>query len=169
MRAFARLLGLAVLLAALPAAAAAQGPSSGLPPVSPATIVAAAQSCGAALTPDHVDEQRLIADRWVASQPTDQGRPVDTPLHFFSRVSLLLTTMNGEATCVVMARLDSTRSFAVVRDGLTAAFGQPFRSDRGGTTLWVLPNNRAAQLDPTGSRDRPSVRVALIQTSGNSQ
>jgi hypothetical protein len=169
MRAFAKLFRLVIASAALPAAATAQGLGSGLPPVPLATIVAAAQSCGNAVTTDHLDEQRLTDDRWVRSEPSADGRPVDTPLHFFSRDSLLLTTMAGEATCVVLARIESVRDYPAVRDGLTASFGQPFRSDRNGTTQWMLPEHRAAQLDSTGSRDRPSVRIAVIHMSGNSQ
>jgi hypothetical protein len=169
MRAFAKQLRLFIALASLPAAAAAQGPASGLPPVSPETIVAAAQSCSAALATDHLDEQRLTGDRWVRSEMSDNGHPVDTPLRFFSRDSLLLTTMVGEATCAVLARIQSVRNFAAVRDGLNAAFGQPFRSENSGTTSWLLPGNRAAQLDPTGSRDRPSVRIFIIHTPENSQ
>jgi hypothetical protein len=169
MRAFAKLFWLAAAFAAQPPNAAARGPSSGLPSVEPAAIIAAAQSCSNAVTTEHVDEQRLTADRWVRSQPSEDGRQVDTPLRFFSRDSLLLTTMAGEATCAILARIDSVRGFAAVRDGLTAAFGQPFQSERSGTTRWLLPEHRAAQLDPAGSRDRPSVRIAVIHMSGNSQ
>jgi hypothetical protein len=169
MRAFAKLFRLTFALVALPAAAAGQGPSSGLPPVSPQAIVAAAQSCSNAVESGQLDERRLTDDRWVRSLPSGGDRPVDTELHFFSRDSLMATTMAGEATCVILARLESVRGFAAVRDGLTAAFGQPFRSDRNGMTQWSLTGDRAAQLDPSGSRDRPSVRIAVIHMSGNSQ
>src|SRR3954452_2031959 len=121
MKAFAKLLRLAAALVAAPAALTAQNPLSGLPVVPPATIVAAAQSCSNAVTTDHLDEQRLTDDRWVRSEPSAGGRPVDTPLRFFSRDSLLLTTMAGEATCIVLARIGSVRDYPAVRDGLTAS------------------------------------------------
>ena len=168
MRACANRLGLAFALAALPAAAVSES-HSGLPPVAPAAIVAAAQSCSSAVTTDHLDEQRLRNDRWVLGNVSDHGRPADTPLRFFSRDSLMLINLSGEATCVILARLESRQDFATVRDGLTAAFGQPSRSDADGTTIWVLPEDRAAQLDPAGSREEPSVRIAVIHMSGNHQ
>jgi hypothetical protein len=137
--------------------------------VPPTAIVAAAQSCSNALESGHLDEQRLTGDRWVRSEMSDNGHAVDTPLRFFSRDSLMASTMTGEDSCIILARIESVRSFAAVRDGLTAAFGLPFRSERSGTTSWLLPQRRAAQLDPTGSRDRPSVRVAVIHMPENSQ
>jgi hypothetical protein len=105
----------------------------------------------------------------VLGQISDRGRPVDTSLRFFSRNSLLLMTdTSGGASCVIMARLESVRNFAPLREGLIAVFGQPSEGAAEASTMWVLPGNRAAQLDTTGSRNRPGVRIIVIHMSGNS-
>jgi len=162
-------LGLAGAAALLAAPAAAQDLSSGLPPRPPETIVAAAQSCANAVTTDRLDEERLAAEGWVLGQISDRGRSVDTSLRFFSRDSLLLMTdTSGGASCVIMARLESVRNFAPLREGLIAVFGQPSEGAAEASTMWVLPGNRAAQLDTTGSRNRPGVRIIVIHMSGNS-
>ncbi|HEY5712893.1 MAG TPA: hypothetical protein VIT38_13450 [Allosphingosinicella sp.] len=169
MKAFAKLIWVPAAFALIPAGALAQNPASGLPPVAPAAIIDAAQSCGNAVTTERLDEQRLAADGWTLGSVTNNGRAADTPLRFFSRNSIMLVTTPGEASCFVMARLESRQSFVAVRDGMTAAFGRPFRADASGMTQWILTESRAAQLDATGSREQPAVRISIIHMSGNNQ
>ena len=90
MRAFAKAMAAAIALAAAPALQA-QGPVSGLRPSEPAAIVAAAQSCNAAIAPQRLDEARLTADGWSGGDVRGRGgERVDTSLRIFSRGRVLL-------------------------------------------------------------------------------
>jgi hypothetical protein len=157
----------AALAFAAPVALQAQGPAGGLQPSEPAAIVAAARSCHDAVTPERLDEARLAADRWTRAPVTSDGREVETPLRIFSRDSVLLFALPDSAGCVVMARLRSRRGYTQVIEGLTAAFGTASRN-RSNAHIWVRADGRAVQADATGDRGRPSARITVVHTGGNS-
>jgi hypothetical protein len=166
----AKLLIRVVSLLALVAPAAAlhaQEPASSLSPVEPTAVVAAARSCHAAITPERLDEARLTADGWSGGDVRSNGERVDTPLRLFSRDSILLFAVPDSRGCVVTARLRSQRGFAQVIEELTAAFGQPARN-RANSYVWVFQDGRGLQVDATGNRRRPAIRIAIMHFGANS-
>ena len=165
-RAFAKAMAAALVLAAAPALQA-QGPAGGLQPSDPSAIVAAARSCHDAVTPERLDEARLTADRWTHAPFSTDAGPVETPLRVFARDSVLLFALPDSAGCVVLARLRSRRGHTQVIAGLTEAFGTPARN-RSNAHIWVLADGRAVQADATGDRRQPGVRIAVVHTGGNS-
>ena len=81
---------LPVALSAVCAPALAQ---SGLPPVEPETIAAAARSCADSLSDAGVDEKRLANEGWQRASLSARGKAVDSALRIYARsnVVLLLT------------------------------------------------------------------------------
>jgi hypothetical protein len=168
MKAFAKLAGAALALAAPLHALDAQGPASGLEPSDPDAILAATRSCHDAVTDERLDEDRLTAEGWSLATAERNGRPVEMPVRMFGRNSIMLIAMDSPG-CVVMARLRSREDYARVIEALTAAHGSPALTEAEGKRVWVLPNDRAMQAEPTGSRERPSLRVAVIAMRGSNE
>ena len=161
-----RLAAAALALVAPLTAAPAQ--ETGQRPSEPAAIVAAAQSCNAALTPERLDDARLVADGWTVATLSGEGRDGEAGLRFFGRDSILLLSMPANPSCMIMARLRSRDDYGRLVEALTAAFGTPAHTEASGSNMWVLPDNRAMQIDPTGNRERPSARLAIIYSTSGS-
>lgn len=159
MRAFAKLSALALALA--PVAVPAQ-PAGSLPPSEPDAIVAAVQSCRDAVTSERLDEDRLVAQGWGRGEISAGGASVDMPLRLFSREAIILIATPGSPGCIVTARLADISRYQHLTSGMIAAFGQPAQAARNGSSVVWFFDNRVMQLEPTGSRERPAVRIALI-------
>jgi hypothetical protein len=155
-------------LAAQPALAIAQ--TDGLKPAQPAAIAASAASCAAALSPSGVDEPRLVADGWQEGSVNSGGKAVATPLRFFGRGNTVLLLMREEKpaspNCVIMARMKSVRDFPAILQATGAALGGKLAGTGNGSAMWLLSGGKAAQIQATGSRSKPAVRVVVVQTSG---
>ena len=153
----------AALTLAPPAAAQAQGPTSSLRPSDPAAIVAAAQSCRAAVTAERLDEARLTADGWGRGSVSG-----DSGLIIFGRGDVLLLSMPGSTMCAVTARLRNMRTFPQLSEALVAAFGRPSQSEANGTQTWLWEDGKVMRVEATGSRQSPAVRIAIMHAGGPS-
>lgn len=158
----ARAMAAALALAA-PALLHAQGPASSLRPSEPAAIVAAAQSCRAAVTPEGLDEARLTADGWGRGSVSGG----DNGLIIFGRGDVLLLSTPGTSFCAVTARLRNMRAFPELSQALVAAFGRPSQSEANGTQTWLWEDAKVMRVEATGSRQSPAVRIAIMHTGGN--
>ena len=154
----------AALTLAVPAAAPAQGPTSSLRASEPPAIVAAAQSCLAAVTPEGLDEARLTADGWGRGSMSGGGGE----LIIFSRGDVLLLSTPGTSFCAVTARLRNMRAFPELSQALVAAFGRPSQSEANGTQMWLWEDAKVMRVEATGSRERPAVRIAIMHGASTS-
>ena len=155
-------------LAVQPAVGMAQ--ADGLKPAEAADIAASAASCEAALSPSGADEQRLLSDGWQEASVKSDGKAVATPLRLFGRANTLLLLMRdqnpADANCIITARIKSVRDFPAVLQATGAALSGRLASSGNGSAVWVLPDRKVAQIEATGSRSKPGVRIAVVQVSG---
>jgi len=159
MRASARLSAIALMLAPVPAAAQGSLISQ---PSEPEVIVAAAQSCRDATTPERLDEERLMASGWARASTSESGSNASAPLRIFVRSSILLFAAPSAPGCIVSARLTDVARYQPLVDGLVAAFGRPIRAaPHGSSIIWSF-DNRIMQFERMGSRAEPGVRISLI-------
>jgi hypothetical protein len=162
MKAFAKLAAAVLALAAPIHLAGAQGPAGSLRPSEPPAIVAAAQSCRDAVTPEGLDDQRLLADGWARGQLSSNGRNVESPLRMFGRGSIVLFAAPGAPGCILTARIRDMSRYPQVIAAMIAVFGRPYRTAENAPTIWFFEGGRLMQAEAAGSADRPAIRIAII-------
>ena len=163
---------LLALFGALGPALAAQ--PSGFRPVKPDVIAQSGRSCANSVSSTGVDEQRLRADGWSEGTLQSKGKEAASPLRFFGRAGtmLLLTREEGRpagGSCVVMASIKSTKHYPQVVEAMTAALGGSASKAKDESVMWLLDGGKAAQMAPTGSNEKPSVRIVVVFVSGKKE
>ncbi|GAA4022485.1 hypothetical protein GCM10022280_23920 [Sphingomonas swuensis] len=153
----------AALLALVPVGASAQSVNP------PAQIVEAAADCWAAVGETSVDQQALVAKGWKASEFKAKGKPVETPLRFYSKAKsgvMLMVLPGGKSpACTVMSRVGGEPAYRQlvslllqrlksIQPGLKAGPG----GDKGAA---FIGGNRVALLEATGTKAAPAARIIV--------
>ncbi|OBX20516.1 hypothetical protein A9995_02060 [Erythrobacter sp. QSSC1-22B] len=156
-----RLLLAAFAIAALPASASAE-----LPTPTAGEVVAAVEDCAEAASPQSVDTAVLVARGWEKGRAEANGEELVLPLQVYGkgRTSpvLMLSELNdkGPSACMLMGGLDRRAGFEGLASALSEAFTPAGESD-GDRYFRIGPD--FAILTPTGSRRKPSFRMAVIE------
>ena len=156
------------LLAATSAFAAPA--SAQLKPASQADIAAATEQCLAASTAEGVDIVAIEQAGWMAATASGDGETIATPLRIYSKSAngaLIMTGRDGDAAskvCIVMARIGKLKDYSALTSVMSATYGEPLKVE-GNERIWSA-DGKMIQMDATGSREKPSVRIATIAVSG---
>jgi hypothetical protein len=150
-------LGFAALLLGAPAVA------QGLPTGSMDEIISATRSCLAATSSTGVDEQKLQADGWHRATLSANGKPVQNGMTFYGRNGLLLILNKSAPTplCALTARIAAGPDFLKLQAAMAALYGGSVGTDPQGEYVFMAPDHHIIDLAPTGTSDRPAVRVAV--------
>jgi len=159
-----------VLALAASSVADAQAPS-GLKPAKVGEVVAATHACLRATQADRVDEALLRADRWETATFSANGKAVDTPLRIYGRKTghaMIMVVGKGELRkmCTVMARVPQVGDLREAGTALATSLGKrPAQVKDGGATWFV--EDKLINLQATGSREKPSLRVSVMVVAKN--
>jgi hypothetical protein len=141
-----------------------------MPVATPQEIVAGAQSCAAATSAAGVDEHKLEADGWSRATMSGSGKPVDT-LSFYGKGGLLLVLTRGSAKiCVFTARIEDAATFDDIAFAMDKGLGVPGKGQQQEAhTFYWFPPHHVVQLQLTGKRDAPGVRVGVGYNAGETE
>ncbi len=144
--------------------------SAELKPASQAGIAAATEQCLAATTAEGVDTGAIERAGWAVGTASKEGEPVATPLRFYGKSgnnAMIMTGPAGDATgkvCFVMARLGKPKDYLALAATMSATYGKPLKVE-GNERIWSA-DGKLIQMDVTGSREKPAVRIATMAVSG---
>ena len=149
----------AILLLAAGTAATGQG----LPPVSMDEIMSGTRSCMSATSSTSVDEQKLQADGWHHATVSSNGKPVGNGLSFYGRNGLLLFLDKSAPTplCAFSARVATRADFLKLQAAMAAAYGGSVGTDPNGEYVFMTADHHIIDLAPSGTNERPAVRMAV--------
>ena len=158
-------------LPAVAAAAALAVPASAqLKPASEAHITAATAQCLAATTAEGIDTDIIESAGWEAATASKDGKAIAMPLGIYGASgndAMIMTGPKGEAAnkvCIVMARMGKLKEYDALASAMSARYGKPLKVE-GGKRIWSA-DGKIIQMDASGSRDKPSVRIATMAVSG---
>ncbi|WP_337660975.1 hypothetical protein [Erythrobacter sp. Alg231-14] len=124
--------------------------------------------CFAATENGSIDTAALGSLGWaLARMTTDDGRDVEGAPIIFGHGErapiILLSATEGDGFCIVMARVENSEVF----DQFKQAFGSdlPDPDENGAITFFA--QGHVVQIAQTGSRDEPSVRLAVGTKNGD--
>jgi len=150
-------------LLALPAATA--GAQTVNPPEA---IVAAAADCWQVVGPAGVDTAALAAKGWKMGELKEQsGKPVASPLKFFGKESsgVVVMVLPNSGACSVLSRVSGTSAYRPLMDQLQTRLKQvepALKAGRAGSNgAAFLGGGRVALIEPTGTKEQPSVRYTV--------
>ena len=137
-----------------------------LPVVSPEAAVAAARDCAEATTGGPIDTQVLEAQGWAAGKIDAEGETIDTPLGIFGKSGdspILMTAPSEDGqpeVCLLTGSLNRLADF----EAINAAFEKTFEAaGKKADNRYFRIGADLAILSPTGSRNQPSFRVAVLE------
>ena len=128
-------------------------------------VVAATQACRAAAFTDRIDEGVLRNRGWQPGTLAVDGRPASGPFRVYGRqggnaLIMLASDRNGQKLCSVVAGLSRLGDFGKVGVALSTSLGAKPAQLGGGTANW-LSGGKLVNMQATGSRERPSIRVSV--------
>ena len=137
-----------------------------LPVVSPEAAVTAARDCAEATTAGSINTERLAAKGWNAADISAGGEAVDTPLRIFGKSGdnpILMVSPSTDGSpegCLLTGSLERETDFEAVH----TAFEENFdAAGKKANDRYVRIGTDIAILSPTGSRNKPSFRVAVLE------
>lgn len=141
-------------------------------PASAEQLGEAAGACLAAVDGDGPLPEELGSLGWERATISSKGKAVDSPLGMFGKSGndaiILVSKPDNEsgASCVVIARLASTKLYHPTAEAISRIVGPPTKREDN-IYFWSL-DGKAAQLAPTGTRDEPALRFVIVSLEGNS-
>lgn len=149
-------------LLAIPAAAGAQTANP------PAAIVAAAADCWQVVGPRGVDQIALAAKGWKVGELKEKsGKKVASPLKFYGKESsgvVVIVLPNSGACSVVsgVSGVDAYRPLMVQLQTRMKQLEPALKTTRAGSNgAAFLGAGRIALIEPTGTKEQPSVRYTV--------
>lgn len=101
------------------------------------------------------------------------GKALDAGFVLYGKGNLMLLSSPSEPgklqLCTLMARIASVKAFPAIQGAFASTYGFPFKDDGKGEQFFQAPDHRFINLASTGSKDRPSVRVAIGYVSQESK
>ena len=150
-----------ILAAAVAAPAAAQ-----VSPANAGDIADAVSGCMAAARAAVVDEASLADEGWRRGEiGGKEETTAGLAAYGKSRNNALILTTKGDgsakAVCAVTARIDKQADYQAVVDAIDALEGvRAIKKDK--LQIWFSSGERMIVSDLTGTRETPSVRVAVM-------
>jgi hypothetical protein len=149
-------------LLAVPAAAGAQTVNP------PEPIVAAAADCWQVVGRGGVDLAALAAKGWKAAELKEQsGKPVASPLKFFGKESsgVVVMVLPQSGACSVVSGVSGIDAYRPLMDQLQTRIKQlepTLKAGRAGSNgAAFIGGGRVALIEPTGTKEQPSVRYTV--------
>ncbi len=123
--------------------------------------------CFAATNGGTLDPTELEKLGWSRATISSDGKAVeDGPIiygHGQRAPIILLSGTGGAGICIVNARI---KSFAVFEE-FTAAFGGKLHKPNKDGEITFMAEGRPVQIAPTGSRDKPAMRLVVMTPTEN--
>ncbi len=118
--------------------------------------------CFAATETGAINTDALRDLGWVrATMTDDDGNSVDDGPIIFGHTQrtplIMLSGLDGEGVCMVSARIESFDVF----EEFMAAFGGNLPDPDGDGAITYSAQGHIVQIAPTGSRDKPSLRLVV--------
>lgn len=118
--------------------------------------------CFAATETGSLDPDALGSAGWQRGALSNSGSEniEDEPIIFghASRAPIImLSALEGEGACIVVARIETSDVF----EQFTSAWGEKLPKPNEDGEISFFADGRAVQMAPTGSRNEPSLRVAV--------
>ena len=157
----------ALLLVANAGAALAQ--ASSLKPASPADIQSGLSACRAAAAPGAAAGAALAEAGWQKGIVRDgKGKAIASPVGVYGRKDsnlMLMTSPAGRApACVVLARIERPEVAKSVAEAISAELKIQPKRDKDNDLYWFV-GGTVIGLSPTGDPDKPSLRIAVMQSA----
>jgi hypothetical protein len=137
-----------------------------LPGSSIEEIVGAARHCALATSPTNVDAGILVELGWEKASVSSQGQEIETEVSFFSKDGKgpIIALVNGSNGCVATGPIKKGTRFAKVEKAFEEEFGAVTRK---GQDSYFRIGSDIAVLTQTGTRKRPSFRIAVLEFKEN--
>ncbi|NJC05381.1 hypothetical protein GGQ97_001174 [Sphingomonas kaistensis] len=156
----------ALALLTIPVAAAAQTTNP------PAAIVEAAADCWQVVGPAGVDQAALVAKGWKAGELREKtGKAVASPLKFYAKPTstVVVMVLPNSGACSVVSGVTGLDAYRPVMDLLQTRLKQvepALKAGRAGKNgAAFLGGGRIALIEPTGTKEQPSVRYTVTAES----
>jgi len=152
---------------ALPASASAQ--AVGLDPAAAADIAGAVSDCWKAVGVRDVNRSSLAAAGWKTATATDpKGGSVTSPPGLYGQARrnavIMVPAQASQPMCSVIARVPSQNDLgpavATIQKALVE-LNPKVETARDGNSIYFLALPKLAMVDPTGSKDRPGMRIVV--------
>ena len=134
----------------------------------PEAIVAAAADCWQIVGSTGVDTAALEAKGWKMGTLKEQsGKAVASPLKFYGKESsgVVVMVLPSSGACSVVSRVAGLDAYRPLMDQLQTRLKQvepALKSGRaGGNGAAFLGGGRIALIEPTGTKEEPSVRYTV--------
>ena len=157
-----------LFLAAISLSAAAWAQSDALEPASANDIAGAVTDCWNAVGAKDVDRSQLAAAGWKVTHSDPRDQSVAKPLSLYERAGrrevIMIAEGSSRPMCSVIARVaspeDLGKTAGTIQRSLIVVDPQ-VKATRDGNSLVFLALPKLAMADPTGSKDKPGLRVVV--------
>lgn len=147
---------------------------SQMKPSSPQAVASAAMDCWAATGAGPVDEAKLQQLGWQpGSMKSPDGKAVDTLLRFYGKsgsnvILMLADSPKTLSSCTVMSRVAKVDDIGATAQLLLtklSAADPGVKGARKDHSIVYISGLHMAMLEPTGTKEKPSTRIVVANTS----
>ena len=157
-----------LFLAAISLSVAASAQADALQPAAADDIAGAVTDCWNAVGAKDVNRGSLQVAGWKAAHSDAQDKSVAKPLTLYGRAGrqslIMVAERASQPMCSVIARVASPQDLGetagTIQKALVALDPQ-VKATRDGNTLVFLALPKLAMADPTGSKEKPGLRIVV--------